>query len=166
MITQELTAANKEHQNWIADFENSWSMFREAAYLPSFTVHDEEDVVEQEQRMTATFDKVSASLKSAADQGNKLEGKLKLHYGGYQTRAKNLRSKIVEAASALEEVKTELDAFQMLQISEQSALSFRLEKLRDEVTFVTRKEREAQESYKNRREELETHINESMNGWH
>ena len=119
--------------------------------------------------MIGAFDNVQASLIATAERGNKLEKKLALHYGGYQNRAKMLRNKIVEANSALEKSREELDAFRNLQISEESALSRRLEKLRDDVAFVMRREREAQELYRTRKEELDELVAGTggmVNGWH
>ncbi len=98
-----------------------------------------------------------------AEKGNKIEKKLALHLGGYQQRAKTLRQKIVEAAAALDEAKLSLDTFKTLQISEEAALPRRLESLRTEVEFVARREREAQELYRARKDELD---GLTMNGYH
>ena len=118
--------------------------------------------------MIGAFDGVQTGLFATAEKGNKLEKKLALHYGGYQNRAKVLRSKIVEASAALPKAQDDLDAFRTLQISEESAVSRRLEKLRDEVSFVMRREREAQEVYKSRKEELDELVagTAKVNGWH
>lgn len=90
-----------------------------------------------------------------AERGNKIEKKLSLHLGGYQQRAKTLRQKIGEAADALEKATVNLDTFRTLHISEEAAIPRRLESLRAEVEFVSRREREAQELYRVRKEELE-----------
>jgi pre-mRNA-splicing factor CDC5/CEF1 len=155
-------------QQWQADFNASWSERHEGNSLPGLTDYsnDEQDVYRQEKQMKQVFDIIQTSLIATADQGNKLEKKLALHYGGYQARAKALRGKIVESCAALEKAKIELDTFRTLQISEESALSRRLDKLRDEVTLVTRREREAQELYKARKDELDGLTADSMNGWH
>ncbi len=89
-----------------------------------------------------------------ASAGNKLEKKLALHLGGYQARAKTLRSKIVEAAEAVEKARLALDGYQTLQVSEEAALGRRLEGLREEVSVVAKREREVQERYREAREEL------------
>ena len=78
-----------------------------------------------------------------------------MHLGGYQARAKTLRQKIVEAAEALEQAKVGLDTVRMMAICEEAAIPKRLEGLREEVSFVSRREREAQEIYRARKEELE-----------
>lgn len=61
-----------------------------------------------------------------------------------------------------------LDAFRTLQINEEAAIQRRLEGLREEVGFVMRREREAQDLYRVRKEEL---VSLSAgggvtNGWH
>lgn len=98
-----------------------------------------------------------------AEKGNKIEKKLNLHLGGYQQRAKTLRQKIVEAADALEKAKISLDTFRTLQVSEEAAIPRRLEQLRSEVEFLARREREAQELYKSRKDELDGLM---VNGYH
>jgi pre-mRNA-splicing factor CDC5/CEF1 len=52
-----------------------------------------------------------------------------------------------------------------MQYSEQSAIGRRLESLRDEVGFVSRREREAQELYRTRKDELDS-LREPVNGVH
>lgn len=102
---------------------------------------------------------------TAAEKGNKLEKKLALHLGGYQKRANMLRQKIAEAAEALEKATNSLDSFKTLQIGEEAAISTRLEGLREEVGFISRREREAQELYRQRNEELDS-LTAGVNGYH
>ena len=170
-ITAEAAASQKQ-QEWQENFDEQWST-KHSNTLPGLSNYadeeEEEDVYHQEQQMVAAFDNVQNSLLATAERGNKLEKKLALHYGGYQNRAKVLRTKIVEANTALEKTKDELDAFRTLQISEQSALSRRLEKLRDDVAFVMRREREAQDLYRTRKDELDELVAGTggmVNGWH
>lgn len=101
-----------------------------------------------------------------AERGNKLEKKLALHYGGYQQRAKTLRQKIVEASEALEKERTSLNSLQTLQIAEEAALPARIEALTEEAEFVKKREREMQELYRMRKEELASAQKPSVNGDH
>lgn len=96
-----------------------------------------------------------STLLASASTGNALEKKLALHLGGYQSRAKTLRAKIVEAAAALEAESIKLDSCRTLQIAEEAALPRRLERLEEEVRFVKGREREAQEAFRLRRDELD-----------
>ena len=168
-VASEAAAAQQQQEDWQENFDGVWTSTRAKA-LPGLENYedDEDDAFEEEQRMIGAFDGVQTGLFATAEKGNKLEKKLALHYGGYQNRAKVLRSKIVEASAALPKAQDDLDAFRTLQISEESAVSRRLEKLRDEVSFVMRREREAQEVYKSRKEELDELVagTAKVNGWH
>ena len=91
---------------------------------------------------------------SSAEKGSKLEKKLTLHLGGYKRRAEMLRKKIGEAAEALEKARNALGSFRQLSVSEEAAIKRRLGSLREEVTFLSRRGREAQELYRKTKEEL------------
>lgn len=109
---------------------------------------------------------IQSSITADAEKGLKLEKKLDLHNRGYQQRAKMLRQKIVEAAEALEKERISLDTFRTLQIAEEAALPRRLEALREEYMFVQKRERELQDMYRSKREELEAMSNGLTNGIH
>lgn len=168
-IAAEVSSSKLEE--WTNEFDAQILSSRDSTLpgMSNYVDEDDEDVYQQEQRMIGVFDNVQASLLATAEQGNKLEKKLALHYGGYQNRAKMLRTKVTEAHTALERSKDELDAFRTLQISEEAALSSRLEKLREDAAFVMRREREAQEQYRSRKEELDELVAGTggmINGWH
>lgn len=109
---------------------------------------------------------VQDSIMNSVEQGMKLEKKLGLHLGGYQKRQKLLRDKVGDAADALDKAKVALSGFKTLAISEDVAINRRLDALRGEVTFVSRREREAQEEYRKAKEELDTLIASGVNGYH
>lgn len=162
-------ASEAQQSEWQDKFDDGWTSAR-AQSLPGLENYedDEQDASEEEQKWIGAFDTVQTALFATAERGNKLEKKLSLHYGGYQTRAKTLRSKIAEAGAALPTAINELDAFRTLQISEEAAVPRRLERLREAVSFVMRREREAQELYKSRKEELDELVagTATINGWH
>ncbi|KAJ5779193.1 hypothetical protein N7457_006913 [Penicillium paradoxum] len=168
-IAAEIAATEAQQSEWQEKFDDGWSSAR-AKSLPGLENYedDEQDAFQEEQRMIGAFDTVQTSLFATAERGNKLEKKLSLHYGGYQNRAKTLRSKILEAGAALPAAMSELDAFRTLQISEEAAVPRRLEKLREAVSFVMRREREAQDLYKSRKDELDELLAGAgaVNGWH
>ena len=95
------------------------------------------------------------TLTTTAEKGNTLEKKLAKHHGGYMNRAKTLRQKITEAADFLARTKIEIDTARMAQSAEEVGINERLEKLRGEVGLVSRLEREAQDVYRTRKQELE-----------
>ena len=90
----------------------------------------------------------------AASRGNKQEKKLAQLHGGYQARSKTLRSKIVEANEVLEKTCTERIVYEGAQRREELALSERLERLREGVSLVSKREREAQDAFRAAKEEL------------
>ena len=108
---------------------------------------------------------VQESIVGLAEKSNAVESKLSLHLGGYQQRAKLLKKKIGEAADALNALKIGLETSYTAQIAEEAVLSSRLDSLRDELSFVTRREREAQEIYRTRKEELDA-LKVTVNGVH
>lgn len=134
----------EELQRYITDFESVRDLPPEAFI----------DSMPQDEALTRFF-VVEKEVLDQAEQGNKLEKKLALLLGGYQSRAKTLRGKIVETAEAVQTAKIALDSFRTLQIGEEAALSRRLERLREEVSFMSRREREAQEGYRQVRAELQ-----------
>lgn len=100
------------------------------------------------------FQAVQKTLLASGEAGNKLEKKLVLHLGGYQARQKTLKQKIGAVYDKIGEQRAELEAYRSLQIGEEGGLLRRLEGLRDEVHFISRREREAQEDYRLARDEL------------
>jgi len=97
---------------------------------------------------------IQDKLIKEATHGNKLEKKLGLLIGGYQARSRMLRQKIIDASEAVAETTRDLSSFRTLKISETDAIPRRLEILRNEVAFLDKREREAQETYRTRKEEL------------
>ena len=100
------------------------------------------------------------------ERGNKLQKKLQVHLGGYHNRSKTLRHKILEASDRLKQATFALNAHKTLQISEEAAIQRRLEGLRDEVGFVSKREREAQDVYRSRNDELNGLKASETNGYH
>jgi pre-mRNA-splicing factor CDC5/CEF1 len=112
----------------------------------------------------SAFRTAQQTLLFAAQAGQKLEDKLKVHLGGYQARQKTLKQKVATVYGQIGEQRTQLDSFRTLQISEEGALVRRLERLRDEVGFVARREREAQEDFRAVRDEWRTLEERSAGG--
>lgn len=183
-IALEMPSNGREERD--EEFAKQWAIVHEASSgLPGLGIY-EEDEVDERQVLTEAFDvrlpplplpcpthiteplqqKIQTTIIADAEKGNKLEKKIALHNGGYQQRAKLLRQKIVEASEAFEKEKINLDTFRTLQIAEEAALPRRLEALREEYTFVQKREREAQEVYRLRMEELGAMSSGLSNGVH
>ena len=114
--------------------------------------------------MVETFDNLEDAITATAEKGNELEKKLAKVQGGYQNRAKMLRGKIMEAAEMLEKTKIGLNDAMSAQVAEDAAIARRLERLREEVGLVARREREAQEEYR----QVKAEVDElpATNGYH
>ena len=161
-IALEFSSSNKEQR--LHDFE---VLHSSSSALPGLAGY-EIDEIDERQALMEAFEKVQASITEDAEKGNRLEKRLALLNGGYQQRNKTLRQKIAEAYPALENEKITLDSIRTLQIAEEAALPRRLESLQEEVAFVRKREREAQELYRLRREELDAvrNGNGAVNGDH
>ncbi|KIW06643.1 uncharacterized protein PV09_02353 [Verruconis gallopava] len=144
-------------------FTSAWTELHEARKVPGLDGYYE-DEIDEHQMMIETFDKLEDAITTTAEKGNELEKKLAKVQGGYQNRAKMLRNKIAETAEALEKTRISLNTSLNAQIAEDAAVPKRLERLRDEVNFVSRREREAQDEYRKVKDELDGLP--EMNGYH
>ncbi|KAF2120583.1 pre-mRNA splicing factor component-domain-containing protein [Lophiotrema nucula] len=148
------TTSEKEKKAFQAEFGTAWTNLHGTSKLPGLDGY-EEDEIDEHQLAVEAFNNIQDKIIEAATQGNKIQSKLDKHHAGYMKRGTVLRTKIIEASNALEKAKIELDTTRTAQYGEQTAISRRLESLRDEVNFVSRREREAQDLYRARKEELD-----------
>jgi pre-mRNA-splicing factor CDC5/CEF1 len=95
-------------------------------------------------------------LEKLATSSSTTEKHLSKVQGGYQMRNKTLRQKLVDAHEALEKSRIDLDTKRVVSAGEEAAIGSRLEKLREEVAAVSKRERWAQELYRERKEELDS----------
>jgi pre-mRNA-splicing factor CDC5/CEF1 len=128
-----------------SDFTASWTNLHGSTVLPGIAGY-EEDEIDEHQLLVEAFDAAQEAI---------VENAHAKHHGGYMQRAKILTQKIGQAHAALETQRVDLDSQRSMLYAEQTAIGRRLESLREEVSFVTRREREAQELYRARRDELE-----------
>jgi pre-mRNA-splicing factor CDC5/CEF1 len=138
-------------------FAREWQNAHDAGgkVLPGLAGYAE-DELDEEQLLTEAFDNVQDALAESAQRGQTLEKKLAKHHGGYVERGRKLRAKINEAAEFLEKTTLDTSTARTAQVAENATLQTRLEGLREEVSFVRKREREAQEVYRLRKTELET----------
>ncbi|CAN8103049.1 unnamed protein product [Discula destructiva] len=147
------------------DIETAWAKTNNNSLLLGLGCYDD-DEEEELNAMKAAYDEIQDTMVTSAEKGAKVEKKLNLHLGGYKHRGETLRKKIEEAAAELEKATNALGAFKILANSEEIAVKNRLAGLRDEVAFVSKREREAQELYKKNKAELDSLMEESTNGYH
>ncbi|SPJ75189.1 related to myb-related protein cdc5 [Fusarium torulosum] len=148
------------------DVQTAFEARASSSLLLGLGCYNDDDEEEQGAAMKQAFDAVQDSIMTSAEAGAKLEKKLSLHLGGYQKRQKMLRDKMGDASDALEKARVALVGFKTLAISEDVAIERRLSALREEVGFVNKREREAQEDYRKAREELDALMATGVNGVH
>ncbi|KAJ0113921.1 hypothetical protein J7T55_010165 [Diaporthe amygdali] len=147
------------------EVEAAWAKSNNNSLLLGLGCYDDTENEELE-AMKLAADDIQETMIASAEKGSKLEKKLNLHLGGYKQRAEMLRKKIGETATDLEKATNALHAFEILAASEEAAVRNRLAALRDEVNFVGRREREAQEVYRRNQEELSALRAGGANGYH
>lgn len=135
------------------EVETAWARSNNNSLLLGLGRYNDTEQDELE-AMKVAAEEIQETMIASAEKGAKLEKKLNLHLGGYKQRAETLRKRIGETAADLEKATNALHAFEIMASSEEVAVSNRLAALRDEVSFVSRREREAQESYRRNQEEL------------
>lgn len=147
------------------EVEAAWAKSNNNSLLLGLGCYDDTEQEELE-AMKAAAEDIQEIMIASAEKGSKLEKKLNLHLGGYKQRAESLRKKIGETATELEKATNALHAFEIMASSEEVAVKNRLAALREEVSFVSRREREAQEVYRRNQEELSALRAGSANGYH
>jgi pre-mRNA-splicing factor CDC5/CEF1 len=146
-----------------AEFLRAWNAPGRGLGLDGYYEDDEEE----HRALVDGFDRIQASIMAAAERGNETEKRLSKLHGGYLARSKAIGAKIASTSEALGNARMELSTALGAQAREDAAMLGRLERLRDEVAFVSRREREEQEEYRRVKEELDglsLHVN--TNGVH
>ena len=139
-------------------FEESWEAHSHSRRL----LDRGSDVTVEE--LAHHFDAALARLSKTAAAANEVEKRLSLHLGGYQQRAKMLRGKIGEAAEALGSVRREEETMRWVAQAEEGILASRLEEGRRLMGIVGKREREAQEAFREVREMRDEILREERNG--
>lgn len=147
------TAANNE-EGFRTAFAQEWQKAHTNKILPGLAGYAEDEVDEQ-QLLVSAFDRVQDDITTLSEKGEKLQKKLMVHHGGYMQRQKMLTGKMNEAWEFLQRTRQEIETVRFAQMLERGAVGERLEKLREQVALVSRREREAQEVFRQRKEELE-----------
>jgi pre-mRNA-splicing factor CDC5/CEF1 len=144
---------DKDKKAFQVDVNASWTALHDSSILPGIAGY-EEDEIDEHQLLVEAFDNAQESIIEAAERANKIEKRLTTHHAGYLKRSTLLREKIGGAFKALETARNDLNTARTAEYNEHTAIGRRLESLRQEVQFVTKREREAQELYRRRKEEL------------
>nr|POE72299.1 pre-mrna-splicing factor cef1 [Quercus suber] len=136
-------------------FLREWDTVHNGTILPGLAGYAE-DEIDEHQLQTEAFDTLQEAMTTSAEKSTVLEKKLAKVHGGYAERQKKLKAKILEAADFLEKTKLDFETIKYKIAAEEGGMSARLEQGREEVVLVARREREAQELYRERTKELES----------
>merc|ERR1712242_4137 len=97
-----------------------------------------------EKRLETNRQHMAKEAKKAA----KVEKKLKILTGGYQSRAAGLIKQLTDAAEQLEQSRLELDTFSQLKLSEEVTIPRRLEIITTDVEKQKEREKDLQSQYR------------------
>jgi len=122
--------------------------------IPGLGAYEEDEDEDRLVFLASSFSSVQAQILATATNSNKLEKKLAVRVGGYISRAHTLRQSLLTRSRELADAKLELAMRTDMVHAERAQVLERLERLRDELEYVKRREREAQEVYRARRDEL------------
>jgi pre-mRNA-splicing factor CDC5/CEF1 len=144
-----------EQKKFAEACEKEWQKLHDATpyYLLGY---DSDDEIDEEQLLIEEINRVQERNKQTAARCDALEKKLSKTLGGYINRSKKLQAKMTETSEAIEANKVKIAVARQALASEEAAIRNRTEKLREEVEFVSRREREAQEGYRRLKEELDS----------
>lgn len=130
---------------------DSWSSAREKMVLdPSTRTWVDADSLSPEQ-LTAAYQHMILSSKermiAEATRASKAEKKLAKQLGGYQALNAKARKGILDAMEEIQAAQRDLETFKMLRVMEEAAAPARLEKKREEVGVLEKRERDLQARY-------------------
>ncbi|XP_041462209.1 cell division cycle 5-like protein [Lytechinus variegatus] len=119
-------------------------------YIPSKNKYTRANMASKKDRIESAEKKLESNrgvMTREAKRAAKLEKKLKILLGGYQSRAQGLTKQLAEIQEEVEQAYVELCTFQELQSNEDIAIPKRMESLREDVKRQSDRERELQQRY-------------------
>merc|ERR1711962_735544 len=120
-------------------------------YLPTQQRYTRANLASKKDRIESLEKRLEGNrqhMTKEAKRAAKVEKKLKILTGGYQSRAAGLIKQLTDAADQLEQSRLELSTFKQLKISEQVAIPRRLETLTEDVNKQKSREEELQSRYR------------------
>lgn len=113
-------------------------------YIRANLASKKERIEHMEKRLEANRQHMTKEAKKAA----KVEKKLKILTGGYQSRAAGLIKQLTDAAEQLEQSRLELDTFKQLKLSEEVAIPRRMDIITGDVDKQKEREKDLQSHYR------------------
>lgn len=119
-------------------------------YLPSQKRYTRANMVSKKERIESAEKRLEMNrsvMTREAKKAAKMEKKLKILLGGYQSRAMGLIKQLEDILEQAEQSHVELETFQGLKKNEEMAIPKRLESLREDVNRQTDREKSLQKKY-------------------
>ncbi|KAM9365497.1 cell division cycle 5-like protein [Pholidichthys leucotaenia] len=136
--------------------------YAQVLYLPSQNRYTRANLASKKDRIESLEKQLEVNrghMTAEARRAAKLEKKLKILLGGYQSRALGLQKQHNEIWDQVEQAAIELETFTQLKKQEDTAITRRLEALREDVERQLERERELQQRYGELLMERESLIN-------
>lgn len=147
-----ILAKDQETEEDMSDALSSWAALRATlAYDPLQKTWTEAESIDEDRTITGLkgqWTTARENMGREAARSMRVEKKLGLVLGGYQTRSEGLRKKLEEGFASLVSQQSDLKSFEELKIIEGAAGPARLETLRSEVGKLERREGVLQARYK------------------
>ncbi|XP_041352157.1 cell division cycle 5-like protein [Gigantopelta aegis] len=132
-------------------FSQVWDeCYSQVLYLPSQNRYTRANLASKKDRIDSLDKRLEANrnhMTKDAKQAAKMEKKLKILLGGYQSRAQGLMKQFHDQYEQIEQTFVELKTFENLRQHEIGAIPKRLESLTEDVQRQTERERELQKRY-------------------
>ena len=119
-------------------------------YLPSQNRYTQANLASRKDKIESyekQLDQNRNHMNKEAQKASKLEKKLKILLGGYQSRATTLIKSIQDTYDQIEQTRIELETFKMLQSHEESAIEKRIASISEDVKRQNEREKVLQDRY-------------------
>lgn len=152
-LSQVLQERNLSEEDLLKNANDAWDKVHcrdTFVFSPEQKTFVKTDSLSKEQQVTALksyYEMVRSRVSKESERAKKLEKKISLYNGGYQTRATTLQNDLVQLYIDLELAETELSCFRRLHQQETYSIQARLNSLQLDLDTQTQRESELQQRY-------------------
>ncbi|KAI2796603.1 CDC5 cell division cycle 5-like protein [Blomia tropicalis] len=154
----------------LPDYSKVWDeCYSQLLYLPAHNRYTRADIVSKRERIDAIEARLEQNrihMGKEAKKAGKIEKKLSVLLGGYQSRANEFCKQIRDNANQMEQSRLEFMSFSGLKVNEDRAIEKRIRSLEDDVQRQNDREKQLQQQYdqlSRQREELTEKLNKLTN---
>jgi pre-mRNA-splicing factor CDC5/CEF1 len=162
LLTQEMDYVKQKMNHGDLSLEAYTKVWQECyaqvLYVPSLNRYTRANLASKKDRIESLekrLENFRGSMTKDAKKAGKLEKKLKILLGGYQSRAQGLIKQLQETADQIEQTYVETKTFEALRLHEVGAIPKRMESLKEDVQRQMEREKELQYKYAELKNKLE-----------